>query len=57
MANPKQASGGGPFARYTGVDGVSLWAAATSGAGAVAIHLLACMIARQGWSLAEATSI
>lgn len=57
VANPKQANGDGPFAKYTGVDGVSLWAAATSGAGAIAIHLLACMIARQGWSPAEATSI
>ena len=57
VANPKPGSGGGPFAKYTGVDGVSLWAAATSGAGAIAIHLLACMIARQGWSPAEATSI
>lgn len=57
IANPKQANGDGPFGKYTGVDGVSLWAAATSGAGAIAIHLLACMIARQGWSPAEATSI
>lgn len=57
IANPKQASRNGPFGKYTGVDGVSLWAAATSGAGAIAIHLLACMIARQGWSPSEATSI
>ncbi len=38
------------------MDGGSIWAAATSGAGAVAIHLLACMLAKL-WSSPEATSI
>lgn len=46
----------GAFAAHQGVDGGSIWAAATSGAGAVAIHLLACMLAKL-WSPSEATSI
>ncbi|KAL8718927.1 MAG: hypothetical protein Q9181_008130, partial [Wetmoreana brouardii] len=52
----KTGGGTGPFAIYQGVDGGSIWAAATSGAGAVAIHLLACMLAKL-WSPSEATSI
>lgn len=35
----------GIFARYCGTDSTSLWAAATSGTNAIAIHLLACMLA------------
>ncbi|KAL6815193.1 hypothetical protein J3E69DRAFT_359013 [Trichoderma sp. SZMC 28015] len=35
----------GIFARYSGTDSSSLWAAATSGTNAIAIHLLACMLA------------
>ncbi|KAL7787296.1 hypothetical protein V8C43DRAFT_324093 [Trichoderma afarasin] len=35
----------GIFARYCGTDSSSLWAAATSGTNAIAIHLLACMLA------------
>ncbi|KAL6901568.1 hypothetical protein GGI43DRAFT_422463 [Trichoderma evansii] len=35
----------GIFARFIGPDSGSLWAAATSGPNAIAIHLLACMIA------------
>lgn len=46
----------GPFAEYVGVDGTSIWAAATSGKGAVAIHLLACMLARL-WKASEAIAI
>ena len=46
----------GAFAAHQGIDGGSIWAAATSGAGAVAIHLLACMLAKI-WSSSEATSI
>ena len=44
------------FADQTGIDATSIWAAATSGKGAIAVHLLACMLARM-WSDAEATSI
>ncbi len=54
--NPKSSSRDGPFAEYVGADGTSIWAAATSGKGALALHLLACMLARI-WSPAEATSI
>ncbi|KAF2497617.1 hypothetical protein BU16DRAFT_559352 [Lophium mytilinum] len=46
----------GIFADQVGVDGTSIWAAATSGKGAIAVHLLACMLARM-WSSTEATSI
>ncbi|KAG8530308.1 uncharacterized protein KY384_004810 [Bacidia gigantensis] len=51
-----KAASSGPFAAHQGVDGGSIWAAATSGAGAVAIHLLACMLAKL-WLPSEATSI
>jgi len=34
----------GIFSDYVGPDGTSIWAAATSGKAAVAIHLLACML-------------
>ncbi|TRX90100.1 hypothetical protein FHL15_009019 [Xylaria flabelliformis] len=46
----------GIFAKQAGFDGTSIWAAATSGKGAIAIHLLACMLARI-WSAPEAISI
>jgi hypothetical protein len=39
-----------------GADGTTIWAAATSGKGAIAVHLLACMLARI-WTGPEATSI
>jgi hypothetical protein len=46
----------GPFKDFMGIDGTTIWAAATSGASAVAVHLLACMLARV-WSPSEAASI
>lgn len=46
----------GPFADHVGIDGGSLWAAANSGQGAVAVHLLGCMLARM-FTAIEATSI
>lgn len=46
----------GIFARRAGPDGTSIWAAATSGDGALAIHLLACMLARV-WQGHKAISI
>ena len=46
----------GLFADYIGVDGTSIWAAATSGKGAVAMYLLACMLARI-WPASEAVGI
>lgn len=54
--NPKGSKDHGPFAEHIGVDGTSIWAAATSGRGAVAIHLLACMLARI-WPASEAVGI
>ncbi|KAK6351298.1 hypothetical protein TWF718_004463 [Orbilia javanica] len=35
----------GPFTDYIGVDGTTIWAAATSSGAAIAIHLLACLLA------------
>ncbi|KAK6536691.1 hypothetical protein TWF281_000912 [Arthrobotrys megalospora] len=35
----------GPFTDYVGVDGTSIWAAATSSGAAIAMHLLACLLA------------
>ena len=45
-AGEKNVSPGSPFAEHIGVEAGSIWAAATSGSTAVAIHLLACMLAR-----------
>ncbi|MCJ1387657.1 hypothetical protein MMC18_000500 [Xylographa bjoerkii] len=36
----------GVFASHVGADGTSIWSAATSGTHAIAMHLLACMLAR-----------
>jgi hypothetical protein len=46
----------GPFASHMGLDGTSIYAAATSGSKVIALHLLACMLAR-AWSGPEATAI
>ena len=54
--NTKTAKAYGPFQEYVGVDGTSIWAAATSSSCAVAVHLLACMLARL-WHPAESISI
>lgn len=45
-ANPKGTKADGAFRSWVGADGTSLWAAATSGSAAIALHLLACMLAR-----------
>ena len=37
----------GPFEAFVGVDGTSIWAAASSGPAAMGVHLLAYMLARQ----------
>jgi hypothetical protein len=44
--NPKGNKAYGLFADHIGIDGTSIWAAATSGSGTIAVHLLACMLAR-----------
>ncbi|KAH7083970.1 hypothetical protein FB567DRAFT_447277 [Paraphoma chrysanthemicola] len=46
----------GMFADRAGADGTSIWAAATSGQHALAMHLLSCMLSRI-WKPAEATSL
>ncbi len=56
LVNPQSSQAYGPFAEHIGVDGTNIWAAATSGKGAVAIHLLACMLARL-WPASEAIAI
>ena len=56
-ANPQgDASSYGPFANRIGADATTLWAAATSGHGAIQCYLLACMLARI-WDAPEATSL
>ena len=54
--NPKGSPSDGPFAEHVGADGTSIWAAATSGPGAMAVHLLACLLARI-WKAPQAISI
>ena len=54
--NPRGHVNDGPFADNIGADGTSIWAAATSGRGAMAVHLLACLLAR-AWPSPKAVSI
>ena len=54
--NPKGNYQDGPFAAHVGADGTAIWAAATSGADAIPVLMLACMLARI-WSGPEATSL
>lgn len=54
--NPVGSRRDGAFADHIGADGTSIWAAATSGDAAIAMHLLGCMLARI-WGMPEATSI
>ena len=44
------------FAAHSGVDGTSIWAAATSSTSALHVQLLACMLARV-WNAPEAISV
>jgi hypothetical protein len=44
--NPKRSRDDGPFESFVGVDGTSVWAAATSGPASIGALLLACMLAR-----------
>ena len=55
-SNPRGNRSDGPLADYVGVDGTSIWAAATSGSSALAAHLLACLLARM-WPPPRAISI
>ena len=45
-----------PFTGHVGFDGTSVYAAATSGHSAIAVHLLACMLART-WTGSGATAL
>lgn len=49
-------AGFGIFSSQAGPDATNIWAAATSGRGAMAVQLLACMLARI-WNEAEAISL
>lgn len=46
----------GVFSSRVGADATSIWAAATSGKSGIAVHLLACLLARI-WEGSEATAI
>lgn len=54
--NPQATSQHGLFANEVGLDGTSVWAAATSGDAAIAVLLLACMLSRM-WDPPAAISI
>jgi len=54
--NPRGSIVDGLFRDQAGADGTSIWAAATSGRGAIEVHLLACLLARM-WKAHEAISI
>jgi hypothetical protein len=54
--NPPGTQKHGLFANQVGTDGTTIWAAATSGPSAIAVHLLACMLARM-WDSPKAISI
>ncbi|KAI0430032.1 hypothetical protein F5Y09DRAFT_308589 [Xylaria sp. FL1042] len=47
----------GAFACFVGADATSIWAAATSGATSISIHLLACLLARAFNDPAQAASV
>lgn len=54
--NPLQIKQYGFFSSHAGADATTIWASATSGPGAIAVHLLACMLARI-WDPSDAISI
>ena len=54
--NPNKSKANSMFATHIGADSTSIWAAVTSGEGAVSVHLLACMLARI-WTDSQATAI
>jgi hypothetical protein len=56
VSNPQGTAAHGAFKAHVGADGTTVWAAATSGKEALALHLLACMLARI-WPADEAVSI
>ena len=54
--SPQTRSRYGVFSSRAGSDSTSIWAAATSGPAAIAVHLLACLLAKM-WDGPEATAI
>ncbi|KAJ2980500.1 hypothetical protein NUW58_g6931 [Xylaria curta] len=54
--NPQGDTNDGPFQSFVGADCTSIWAAATSSDASIAVHLLACMLAR-AFDSKTATSI
>jgi hypothetical protein len=54
--NPSGSRADGAFADYVGADGTTIWATATSGKSIVAMHLLACFLARI-WKRDQAVAI
>lgn len=54
--NPRGTTQHGIFENEIGADGTAVWAAATSGDSAIAVHLLGCMLSRM-WPPPEAISI
>jgi hypothetical protein len=54
--NPQGTSHYGLFTNEVGADATAVWAAATSGGSAIAVHLLGCMLSRM-WTPPEAISI
>ncbi|KAI1745747.1 hypothetical protein F4680DRAFT_112079 [Xylaria scruposa] len=54
--NPEGTASDGPFQSYVGADCTSIWAAATSSDASIAVHLLACILAR-AFDSKTATSI
>ena len=55
--NPRASPRGGIFGDQIGADAASVWAAATSGGGAILVHLLACMLARMWTGPGEAIAV
>jgi hypothetical protein len=47
----------GPFSAFVGADATSIWAAATSGHVSIAMHLLACLLARGFSDPGQSTSV
>jgi hypothetical protein len=54
--NPGGSQKDGPFEQFVGADGTAIWAAATSGNGALGICLLALLLAR-AWNSSDSTAI
>ena len=54
--NPEASGRDGVFAAHVGADATTIWTAATSGTGTIAVHLLACLLARL-WTGSEETSL